>query len=148
MIQHEVLQHRECKCLLTSTTMLGVSSTAGKPTASNCSIKTCRENDRRLDMRDSELRPAPSILQDSCFELIWLSSAAGNRCSRSKPVVRHIQEHACGLVCRDSTSSSAAQRVQARIQGGLVGSDGVSTPHEFQSAFQSAPLKIPVCIRF
>ena len=49
-------------------------------------------------MRGNGQHPAPSILLHSSFELNWLSSAVGNRCSRSKPVVRHIQEHACGLV--------------------------------------------------
>ena len=53
--------------------MLGASITAGKPTASNCSIKTCGENDTRLDMKGNGQRPTPSILLDSCFELNWLS---------------------------------------------------------------------------
>ena len=52
------------------------------------------ENNTRLDMRGNGQRPTPSILLDSCFELNWLSSAVGNRCSRSKPVVvRYSLQH-------------------------------------------------------
>ena len=95
------------------------------------------ENNTRLDMRGNGQRPTPSILLDSCFELNWLSSAVGNRCSRSKPIVRHIQEHAWGLECNNSTSSPAALRVPVLKQALDAGSQLEQLTSRQQATAQS-----------
>ena len=52
-------------------------------------LNLCGENNTRMDMRGNGQRPAPSILMDSCFQL--LGSYQEQAIDRSKPVVRHIQ---------------------------------------------------------
>ena len=73
-------------------------------------------------MRGNGQRPTPSILLDSCFELNWLASAVRNRCSRSQPIDLHIQDHACGLECINSTSIPTTLRVPVLKQALAAGS--------------------------